>query len=178
MNSRRVHSITSSARARTSRGQFKSKCLGGFEVDDKFEFGRLHDRQIAYLVAFENPRHVKARLPVALGEVRAIAHQSAGLGECALLIYRRDGVARSERNNTISSAVEERVGPDKHGTRSRSGDRPKRCIEFAVTTSVEYFDLLPEYMCCRAQVPQLTIGIGEIRVDKCSNHLGLRNYLA
>ena len=29
--------------------------LGGLEVDDQLEFGRLHDRQIGWLLAFENP---------------------------------------------------------------------------------------------------------------------------
>src|SRR5262249_44285502 len=158
--------------------EFKSKCLCGLEIDDKFEFRRLHHGQIAYLVAFENPPHVKARLPVALGEVRAITHQSAGLGECALLVYRRDGMARSERDNTIASAVEERIGADEQSARSRSGDRRKRRIELAIATSVDYFDLLLKGMCRRAQVPQLVSGIGEIRIDKCSNHLGLRYHLA
>jgi hypothetical protein len=41
-----LHSITSSARA-SSIGGVDAERLGGFEVDDELEFGRLLDRNIA-----------------------------------------------------------------------------------------------------------------------------------
>ena len=45
----RTHSITSSARASRVGGTVEAEHPGGLEVDDKLEFGRLHDRQIRRL---------------------------------------------------------------------------------------------------------------------------------
>ena len=47
MNSRRSHSITSSARASSVGGTVEAERLGGLQVDDQLEFGRLLDRQSA-----------------------------------------------------------------------------------------------------------------------------------
>ena len=42
----------------------KAKCLGGLEVDDKVEPGRLHDGKVGRLRALENPLGVDADLPI------------------------------------------------------------------------------------------------------------------
>ena len=54
MNSRRSHSITSSARASSDRRHVEAERLRGLEVDDQLELGRLHDRQVGRLLALEN----------------------------------------------------------------------------------------------------------------------------
>jgi hypothetical protein len=51
--------------------------LGGFEVDDKIEFGWLHHRQIDWFLAFENAPRIDASLVVRIAEVAAIADQAA-----------------------------------------------------------------------------------------------------
>src|SRR5271167_1834180 len=43
----------------------KAERLGGFEVDDKLNFRSLLDRQIGWLVAFENAPSIDAKLVVA-----------------------------------------------------------------------------------------------------------------
>ena len=43
------YSITSSARASSVGGTVEAERLGGFEIDDQLEFGRLLDRQVSWL---------------------------------------------------------------------------------------------------------------------------------
>ena len=52
------YSITPSARASSVGGNSDAKCLGGLEVDDQFELGRLLDRQVGRLRPFEDFVHV------------------------------------------------------------------------------------------------------------------------
>ena len=58
------HSITSSARASSVGGTVEAKRLGGLEVDDQFELGRLHDREVGRVGTFENAADVNAMLSV------------------------------------------------------------------------------------------------------------------
>jgi hypothetical protein len=41
--------------------------LGGLEIENKFEFGGLHDRQVGWVLAFENPPGIDANLPIGVG---------------------------------------------------------------------------------------------------------------
>ena len=50
----RTHSITSSARASSDGGTVEAERLGGLEVDDQLELGRLPHRQIGRLLALED----------------------------------------------------------------------------------------------------------------------------
>ena len=69
MNSRRRHSITSSARPSSESGTVEAERLGGLEVDDQLDFRGLLDRQIGGLLAFENPASVDADLTVRLRKI-------------------------------------------------------------------------------------------------------------
>ena len=57
------YSITSSARASNCGGTVEAKCLGGFQIDDQFELGRLLDRQIGGLFALEDAIDVTCCAP-------------------------------------------------------------------------------------------------------------------
>ena len=67
MNSRRSHSITSSARASSVGGTVEAERLGGLEVDDQFEFGRRLHRQVGRLLALEDAVDVAGGAPVLVG---------------------------------------------------------------------------------------------------------------
>jgi hypothetical protein len=45
------------------------KYPGGLQVNDEFEFRRLHDRQIGRLLALENPTGIVADLAIRVGDV-------------------------------------------------------------------------------------------------------------
>src|SRR5205823_2493706 len=67
--------------------------LRGLNVDDQLELGRLLDRQIGRLGAFEDLAGVSAQLAPYADETSAIANQAAGLDKFTKSIDRRDGVA-------------------------------------------------------------------------------------
>ena len=66
MNSRRSHSITSSARASSVGGTSRPSILAVCSVDDQLELGRLHDRQIGGLRALEDAAGVDADLTIGI----------------------------------------------------------------------------------------------------------------
>ena len=68
--------------------------LGGLEVDDQLELGRLLDRQISRLGAFEDLSGVSADLAMDSGAAGSIADQPAGESEFTLRIDRRNGMVR------------------------------------------------------------------------------------
>ena len=81
MNSRRLHSITSSARASSVGGTVEAEHPGGLGVDDQLELGRLHDRQVGGLRALEDAAGIDAGLTPRIRQVRSVAYQPAGFGE-------------------------------------------------------------------------------------------------
>src|SRR5437868_106099 len=78
--------------------------LSGLEVDDQFELGRLYNRQIGGLLAFENPSRVNADLPKRAGEIGSVAHEPAVGGIGAAIVDRRNLVTRRERDDLIAPA--------------------------------------------------------------------------
>ena len=67
--------------------------LGGLEVDDQLDLGRLLDRQVGGLLALENPAGVDAGLTVRIRKAGSVAHQAASRGELAKLVDRGHRVA-------------------------------------------------------------------------------------
>jgi hypothetical protein len=65
--------------------------LGGLEIDDQRERGRLHDPQVGGLGTLENPSSLNADLATDSHEARPIADLAAGRGEFTELIDRWNG---------------------------------------------------------------------------------------
>src|SRR6516165_5522161 len=66
---------------------------GRLSVDDKLKLGRLHDRQLCRLRAFEDAASIDPRLTPRICSVGSVAHQSTGLSKVAHWIRRRYRVA-------------------------------------------------------------------------------------
>ena len=77
MNSRRSHSITSSARASSVGGTVEAERLGGVQVDDEIELGRLLDRDVGRLRPAQNLVDIVGGAPEQVREVWSIGHQTA-----------------------------------------------------------------------------------------------------
>ena len=66
-----------------------AECLRGPEIDHEVKFRGLLDRQVGWLLAFENAASVVAGQRVRIGDARSVTHQAAGRGELAQRIGRR-----------------------------------------------------------------------------------------
>src|SRR6516225_7375384 len=75
--------------------------LGGLEVDDKIEFGRLYHGQISRFLASENAARVKATLAKKSGNAGAIAHQPSGLHGLYRTVDNRYPVLRGQPNELL-----------------------------------------------------------------------------
>jgi hypothetical protein len=88
----------------------EAQCLCRPEIDDHFEPGRLHDRQIRGLFAPENTANIQCCLPPCISLVRTIADQTADAGLVATIIDRRNLVAQRQLGQMIGNHAEERIG--------------------------------------------------------------------
>ena len=109
------HSITSSVMARSPGGTSMPSSLGGLQVDDELELGRLHDRQVGGLGALEDVAGIDADLTKHVRDVGSVAHQPAGCDKITIRISRRNPVARRQGGKLHAAAGEECVGSDEEG---------------------------------------------------------------
>ena len=113
-----LHSITSSARARSVRGIVETERLGGGQIDDEIEFGRLLDREVARLRPAQNLVDIVGGAPEQVREVWSIGHQTSRFDVLPKTVHRRQ--SRAERQGVDANSVGgyERVG-NRHKVRPR-----------------------------------------------------------
>ena len=80
MNSRRSHSITSSAMASSVGGTVRPSIRAVWWLMTSSNFDRLHHRQVRGLRALEDAAGIDADLTIRIRNVASVAHQPAGLG--------------------------------------------------------------------------------------------------
>ena len=102
MNSRRSHSITSSARASSDRRHVEAERLGGLEVDHQLVFGRRLHRQVGRLLALEDAVDVAGRAPILVDDIGPVGDQAAGGDEVAVRIDRGQLVPGRQRDDQIA----------------------------------------------------------------------------
>src|SRR5437773_7798009 len=68
----------------------EAECLGGVEVDHELELDRLHDRQLAGLLALENPAGIDTSQAICIGDARSVTHQTADFGKLTQEIDRKN----------------------------------------------------------------------------------------
>src|SRR5215467_15107832 len=71
------------------RGRASASVDGGDLANLTAALGRLHDRQVGGLLAFEYPAGIDAGLTLRVGNARPVAHQSADIDGLAQGIDRR-----------------------------------------------------------------------------------------
>src|SRR5262245_7248781 len=81
--------------------------LGGLEVDNQLELGRLQKWQIRGFGAAEDAADIDAALIILVQSARAVTHQAAGTGKFAPAVDCGYGVARSKRSKNVASVGEQ-----------------------------------------------------------------------
>src|SRR6516162_7582333 len=84
--------------------------LGGLEVDDKFDFYGLLDRQISRCCPFENTPGVDASLVVPIAKAAAIAHQATGQGEFTVREQSGQRMTGRQRRKLFRVPIEKGAG--------------------------------------------------------------------
>src|SRR5215211_8780693 len=56
---------------------FEAQRFGGMEVDHELEPGGLHDRQVRWLFAVENPCSIDANFAIGIAQMGSVARQAA-----------------------------------------------------------------------------------------------------
>src|SRR5262249_31427356 len=96
----------------------EAKHPSGLEIDDKLEFCRLFDPQIAGIGALENSVDVACGAAKHITVVWSITDQAACLNKCPIRIHRRESTSRGQIQDLASLTVEDRIGNNDEGLHS------------------------------------------------------------
>ena len=83
-------------RSRESHRYVDAQRSGGLEVEDKFEFDRLHHWQLTRLLTLEDASDVDAGLTISIDDTSSITCQTASLDKLATVVHDRQLVARRD----------------------------------------------------------------------------------
>src|SRR5262249_3099924 len=83
-----------------------TKCLGGLDIDDEFEFCGLLDRQVGGLFALENPTGVAAGQTMRILQTGSVAHQASSRRMLAEWVDSGHRMAGSQRGKLFAPTKE------------------------------------------------------------------------
>src|SRR6516162_6642336 len=115
---------------------FQAECLSGPEVDHEVELGRLLDRKVPWLLAFENAANIDAGLTEHVTRAGRVGNQSASSDVFEPRIDRGDAMPCRHRNDLIVSAREEPIGTDKKCTGALAGKLRKRALKVELRSNL------------------------------------------
>src|SRR5262249_16623416 len=84
----------------------ESECFCWPGVENEFDLGQLHHREIGRLCAAEDAADIDAGLAIADGVVGPVAPQASRLGIVTCVEYRGDGLGGGERNQLLAPTIE------------------------------------------------------------------------
>ena len=103
MNSRRSHSITSSARASSIRGIVRPSAFAAIKLIDEIEFGGLLDRDVSRLRPAQNLVDKFGGAPEKVRQICPIGHQTSRFDVLPKAVHCRQ--SRALRQDVDSHAV-------------------------------------------------------------------------
>ena len=160
------HSITSSARASSIGGTVEAERLGGLEVDDQFELGRLLHRQVPRLGALENLVNVASRTSIQVSHTRPVGDESTGRHKFSKPMKRWQLLPRREVRNALSMINGERVFDSNQRFRVLPSRRFEYAIEVVWPSHLQGLNLYPQYSACGLRLFEDNRGIRIGRIPK------------
>src|SRR5258708_4825009 len=82
--------------------------LGGFEVDEQFEFGGLFDGESSGLCTLEDLVHIAGGAPIQVGDVRPVRHQAPAIDIAPNGVHRWQPVLCRQVHDALSLHAEHR----------------------------------------------------------------------
>src|SRR4051794_22178044 len=148
---------------------FETQHLCGAQIDDEFELGWLHDRQVGGALALENPRSIEADLAISVGKACPITHEAAGRDVLAQFIDRRNGIMLCKRDELLAPAVEKRVAANQQSLHSH--------LDKSLEGGVNVLRLAPARceFAGRAREPPLRYPLTASRKVRCSGSAAPRS---
>ena len=146
--------------------------LGGLEVDDELEFARLHDREIAGLLAFEDAASIDADEFVYVVDARAVTDQPAHIDKFTPEINGGQRVTRRQRDDLRMSAEKKCIGTDQQCATGLLHQVCEGRINLATGAGAKDFDWKPKRRSARLQVFDNGIGKRSVGVDERDEAVG------
>src|SRR5262249_4968982 len=119
----------------------ETEYLGGREVYDELELGRLQDRQIRGPFALEDAAHIHANLAKCVYIIRSIAHQTACFGERGNGIDRGNDMTQRQRGELQATLKKQRARSDQQCFSPLLRNACKSSIDLAIGARFKDFDL-------------------------------------
>src|SRR5262245_13123593 len=144
---------------------FEAEPLRGPEIDDKVELCGLHHRQFAWLFALQDSTDIDTSLSIGIRDAGAVGHKPAGKGILTKFIDCRYGMIRRERDQLLTSSIEERLTRHQEPAASQVQQPPKRCIDVALAARIQDQNLPADALAPRLHVLRLLLGVLAMGVD-------------
>ena len=166
MNSRRLHSITSSARASSDRRHLEAERLGRLQVDHEFVLVRNLHWKVAGLLALQDAVDISGRASVRIDRIKPISGQPAGVDEKVLEVDCGQFVPRRQRDDQI--AMDDRQAACRHDQTAIPVARKLRYapLDLIGVAQVDRAQLYPERWRSGLDYGELADPLGYARISK------------
>src|SRR5262245_30255191 len=148
------------------RRNVETKRLGGLEIDDQLERGRLHHRQITGFDAAENAAGIDAGLAIGIREIGSVADQPSRFGELAERIDRYQARTCGKPNDVLATGHIEWVAADKQRVGALPGKRYEGRFDLGEHAGVEHPQLQSVSLRRRLHLANFRNGVWTHRIGK------------
>jgi hypothetical protein len=139
----------------------QAKRLRDAEIDDKFELGRLHYRQVGRFLTFEDTARIHADMAIGVGQVRSVGDESPGCSKLAPIVDRGKAMACRQCDDLIAPPEEIGIGADDERASSLVNKRVKSGSHVMLPAGVRDYESLADSLRRSLHFAQVVPGFPE-----------------